>query len=59
MSKSVMGSPLSRANSGIWARRISSSMSPQGANTRWHHTPSMLFITPYKIRIPRLDIPIS
>mgnify|MGYP007061187057 CR=1 FL=1 len=46
MSKSVMGWPDSRANRGIPARRISSSMSPQGANTRWHHTPSMLFITP-------------
>ena len=45
MSKSVMGWPDSRANRGIPARRISSSMSPQGANTLWHHTPSMLFIT--------------
>ena len=28
------------------ARRISSSMSPQGAKTRSHQTPSMLFIMP-------------
>ncbi len=42
----VIGSPDSRANRGIPARRSSSSMSPQGAKTRWHHTPSMLFMTP-------------
>ena len=59
MSKLVMGSPDSSANSGIAALRISSSMSPQGANTRSHQTPSISFMTPYRIRMPRLDMPIS
>ena len=59
MSKSVMGWPDSRANRGIPARRISSSMSPQGAKQRSHHTPSILFITPYRMRMPRFDMPIS
>ena len=34
-------------------------MSPQGANTRSHHTPGISFITPYKIRMPMFDMPIS
>ena len=29
------------------------------AKTRSHQTPSISFITPYRIRIPTLDIPIS
>ena len=39
--------------------RIACSMSPHGANTRSHQTPGISFITPYKMRIPMLDIPIS
>ena len=43
-SKSATGSPLSRAYRGIWFSTMASSISPQGANTRSHHTPSMRFM---------------
>ena len=43
----------------MFAFRISCSMSPQGAKQRSHQTPSILFITPYRMRMPRFDMPIS
>ena len=46
ISKCVIASPDSSANSGMCAARISSSMSPHGANTRSHQTPGISFITP-------------
>ena len=39
--------------------RMASAISPQGANTRSHHMSGSLFMTPYRIRMPRLDMPIS
>ena len=59
MSNSRTGVWLSSAHRGRELSRMACSMSPHGANTRSHHTPSIPFMTPYRIRMPRLDMPIS
>ena len=59
ISNSLTGSRLSSAYSGIWCSRISASKSAQGANTRSHQYSFRAFVAPYRIFIPKWDMPIS
>ena len=59
MSNSAMGSPLSRPQRSSPSWRSCSSISPHGAKQRSHQISGRSFITPYRMRQPKLDIPIS